>query len=51
MRRSLSVVVMIGLMAATNPPLATASPAGNSPYCLKGCDAGGEGIGACSFSS
>ena len=51
MRWSLMVLATIGVMAASNAASATTSPAGNSPYCLKGCDAGGEGIGDCSFSS
>ncbi len=51
MRRYLSILVTIGSMAAINTVPASASPAGNAPFCLKGCEVGGEGIGDCSFTS
>ena len=43
MRWSLSVVMAIGMMATIDAAPAMASPTGNSPYCLKGCNFGGNG--------
>ncbi len=52
MRWSLSVLMAIGMMAAIDAAPAMASPTGNSPYCLKGCNFGGNGgVGDCSYSS
>ena len=47
MRWSAPGLVAIGLMAAID---ATSAAAGNSPFCIQGCDFGG-GPGDCSFSS
>jgi len=44
----------IGVMAAFNaaPAAAGGSPAGNAPFCIKGCDASsGGGLGDCSFAT
>jgi hypothetical protein len=54
MRRSLWALMAIGVMAAVNaaPAQAGSSPAGNAPFCIKGCNyGGGGGLGDCSFSS
>jgi hypothetical protein len=52
MRWLLSVLTAIGMMTAIGAIPAAASPAGNFPFCIKGCDFGGSGgVGDCSFTS
>lgn len=48
MRRFLWTLAAIGVLAAINAAPATA---GGLPFCIKGCDVGGGGIGDCSFST
>ena len=50
----LSALIAVGALAAVGAAPATAAglPAGNSPFCIRGCDfGGGGGVGDCSFSS
>jgi Protein of unknown function (DUF3551) len=52
MRWSLSALIAIGVLAAIDTAPAIAAPAGNFPFCIRGCDyGGGGGVGDCSFTS
>jgi hypothetical protein len=52
MRWSVSALMAIGVLAAIDTAPAIAAPAGNFPFCIRGCDyGGGGGVGDCSFTS
>jgi hypothetical protein len=51
MRWSLSALLAIGVLAVLDTAPAIAAPAGNFPFCIRGCDYGGGGVGDCSFTS
>jgi hypothetical protein len=51
MRKALLALTAAYAVLVAVPAMAGGMPSGGMPYCIKGCDFGGSGVGDCSFTS